>query len=174
MGQVERSRNPWVAVADDEPTHSFDFAQDDPVGFGVRLSGVETRVLDGADDGPTHSFDFAQDDLEGILNFLKYASLTKFNKKDLSGSFLILFLTIYSFRFFLSIYWKIFNMNRNIITEEVLEQLTDCITEEAIKNPSLIEHLIILAETAGIPIDNGVRELADSLIGDSDEHKQSN
>jgi len=30
LGQVERSRNPCVAVADEEPTHSFDFAQDDP------------------------------------------------------------------------------------------------------------------------------------------------
>jgi len=27
-----------LAVADDEPARSFDFAQDDPVGFGFRLS----------------------------------------------------------------------------------------------------------------------------------------
>jgi len=69
-----------LAVADDEPTRSFDFAQDDPAGMSgqveyyylqkylarVRLSGVETRVLAVADDEPTHSFDFAQDDPFGL------------------------------------------------------------------------------------------------------------
>jgi len=61
-----------LAVADDEPTRSFDFAQDDPAGMlckveyyylqkylaRVRLSGVETRVLAVADDEHTRSFDF--------------------------------------------------------------------------------------------------------------------
>ena len=60
-----------MAVADDEPTRSFDFAQDDPVGFWVRLSGVETRALAVADDEPTHSFDFAQDDPVGMLRLVE-------------------------------------------------------------------------------------------------------
>ena len=34
-----------LAGADDEPTRSFDFAQDDPVGFGVRLSIIFNKNI---------------------------------------------------------------------------------------------------------------------------------
>ena len=77
MSEVETRA---LAVADDEPKCSFNFAQDDPAGMSgqveyyylqkylarVRLSGVETRALAVADDEPTRSFDFAQDDPVGF------------------------------------------------------------------------------------------------------------
>lgn len=58
-------------------------------------------------------------------------------------------------------------MNRNIITDEVLGELTDIITFRAYKNPTLLGHIIALANASNIPVDDSVVELLNEIKASS-------